>query len=41
MGQNAAHLLECPRVGDGEGGVVEKLGEGPEWCREVVRFLHR
>ena len=39
VAQNAAHLLECPKVGNGRGRVFEQIWRDPEWCRKVVRFL--
>jgi len=37
--QNAAHLMVCPRVGDGKGRQREALWEDEEWCAAVADFL--
>ena len=37
VAQNAAHLLESPKVDDGRGMTTEQVWRDPEWCREVVR----
>jgi len=37
--QNAAHLLECPWVGDGKGRRFEMIWEDEEWCEAVARFI--
>jgi len=37
--QNAAHLYECPWVGDGRGRTREMIMEDEKWCEEVARFL--
>jgi len=36
--QNAAHLYECPWVGDGQGRTRESIFGDEEWCEEVARF---
>ena len=41
VAQNAAHLLESPKVGYGRGIMMEQVWRDPEWCREVVRVLRR
>jgi len=37
--QNAAHLYQCPRVGDGRGRTREEIMEDEEWCESLARFL--
>jgi len=37
--QNAAHLHECPWVGDGKGRTRELILKDEKWCKEVARFL--
>ena len=37
--QNAAHLYECPWVGDGRGSTREMILKDEEWCEEVARFI--
>jgi len=37
--QNAAHLYECPWVGDGKGRRREQLWEDEKWCEDLARFL--
>ena len=37
--QNAAHLLQCPWVGDGKGRTREAMMGDESWCEEVARFL--
>jgi len=35
--QNAAHLYECPWVGDGKGRTRELAVKDEKWCEEVSR----
>jgi len=37
--QNAAHLYQCPRVGDGRGRTREEILKDEEWCESLARFL--
>ena len=37
--QNAAHLYQCPRVGDGKGRTREEVWEDEEWCEDLARFI--
>ena len=37
--QNAAHLLQCPLVGDGKGKSMEQCQQDEVWCRAVADFL--
>jgi len=37
--QNAAHLYQCPWVGDGRGRTRELILKDEKWCEEVARFL--
>jgi len=37
--QNAAHLYQCPRVGDGKGRTREGIMEDEEWCESLAKFL--
>jgi len=37
--QNAAHLLECPWVGDGRGRKFEMIWEDEKWCEAVAEFI--
>jgi len=37
--QNAAHLCQCPRVGDGRGRTREMIQEDEKWCEDLARFL--
>jgi len=37
--QNAAHLMECPWVGDGRGRRSEMLWEDEKWCEAVADFV--
>jgi len=37
--QNAAHLMECPWVGDGKGRRGEMLWEDEKWCEAVADFV--
>jgi len=37
--QNAAHLLECPWVGDGKGRTSEMIWEDERWCEAVPEFI--
>jgi len=38
--QNAAHLLDCPWVGDGKGRRTDGIWEDEEWCGAVEDFIH-
>jgi len=37
--QNAAHLMNCPWVGDGRGMNSERVWEDEKWCEAVAGFL--
>jgi len=37
--QNAAHLMECPWVGDGKGRRSALLWEDEKWCEAVADFI--
>ena len=37
--QNAAHILKCELVGDGEGGSLEEAAKGQEFRGHVYNFL--
>ena len=37
--QNAAHILTCKMVGDGEGRSLQQREEDPEFCTHVYNFL--
>jgi len=37
--QNAAHLYECPWVGDGKGRTREMIWKDEEWCAALAEFL--
>jgi len=37
--QNAAHLMECPWVGDGKGRTRELLWGDEKWCAAVAEFI--
>jgi len=37
--QNAAHLMDCPWVGDGKGRRSEMLWEDEKWCEAVANFI--
>ena len=37
--QNAAHLLQCPLIGDGKGRSWDECKKDREWCRAVADFL--
>lgn len=37
--QNAAHLLQCPLIGDREGRTIEECYKDQEWCKEAAIFL--
>jgi len=37
--QNAAHLMECPWVGDGKGRTSEMLWDDEKWCEAVAEFI--
>ena len=39
MYQNAAHLLQCPLIGDGKGRTMEECYVDQDWYREVAAFL--
>jgi len=41
VAQNAAHLLVCRSIGDGEGRNAKEIWDDPDWCREVARALRR
>jgi len=38
--QNAAHLLDCPWVGDGKGRRADAIWEDEKWCEAVEGFIH-
>jgi len=37
--QNAAHLYECPWVGDGKGRTREMIWKDEKWCEDLARFV--
>ena len=37
--QNAAHLYECPWVGDGKGRTRETILKDEKWCEDLTRFV--
>jgi len=37
--QNAAHLYECPWVGDGKGRTKEMIWDDEKWCECLARFV--
>ena len=37
--QNAAHLMDCPWVGDGKGRKSEMIWTDEKWCEAVARFI--
>ena len=37
--QSAAHLLQCPLVGDAKGRSVEECYKDKEWCKAVAEFV--
>ena len=37
--QNAAHLMVCPWVGGGKGGMSEMMWEDEKWCEAVAELV--
>jgi len=37
--QNAAHLYQCPLVGDGKGRTRDEIMEDERWCEELAKFI--
>ena len=37
--QNAAHLYDCPWVGNGKGRTMTTMLKDEKWCEEVARFV--
>ena len=37
--QNAAHLMQCPWVGDGVGKSAEEMWQDEKWCEQVLEFI--